>query len=248
VTSLLPSDFDQLFALFLIAFSFFTSAVSATFGLGGGVAMLVGLLMVVPPAVALPLHGVIQIGSNASRAVLMRSHIMRPIFGWFIPGTLLGVLLASLLFTSLPINTLQLILALFILWSVWAPKMRARSISDRSYVGVGALGSFCTMFVGATGPLLAAFLTPDRYGRDRTVATHATCMTLQHLVKVIAFGILSFAYQQWIPLLVAMLVSGFAGSVLGKSFLQRLPEARFKVFFKILLTILSLRLLYTALT
>ncbi|MBX2825840.1 MAG: sulfite exporter TauE/SafE family protein [Gammaproteobacteria bacterium] len=249
MSTFFPPEISLLLATFLVLFSFFTSAVSATFGLGGGVAMLVGLLMVVPPAVALPLHGVIQVGSNTSRAVLMRANIMRPVLYWFIPGTLVGVVIASLIFTSLPLEALQLILALFILWSVWAPKPKARRpIADRHYLAVGAFGSFTTMFLGATGPFLAAFLSPDRYGKERTVATHAACMTLQHLVKVIAFGLLAFAYLEWVPLLVLMLLAGVVGSWSGKALLNRMPEEQFKRWFKLMLTVLALRLLYTALT
>lgn len=232
----------------LVAFSFLTSAISATFGIGGGVAMLAVLLNLAPPAIAIPVHGVIQFGSNAGRAVIMRKNVMFDIVPWFVIGTVAGVLVASLIFFSLPKALLQTVLAAFILWSVWAPKWRAAAISNRSYVGVGALGSFCTMFLGATGPMLAAFLSPERYGRDKTVATHATCMTLQHLLKVLAFvGLLGFALLPWLGVITLMIIGGFAGTVLGRHLLNKIDEHYFKIAFKIVLSLLALRLLWGAL-
>lgn len=208
--------------------------------------MLIVLLMFTAPAIALPVHAVIQTGSNLGRAWLMRSHIMFDIFKWILPGVLIGVLLASTVFMAVPDRQLKIVLALFILWSVWTPKLRVRPIGNPTYLGVGAVGSFFGMFLGATGPLLAAFLTPERYGRFRTVSTHASCMTLQHLIRVIAFGFLGFQYTEWIPLLIALLISGFAGTWLGAALLKIVPEQTFRWVFKVTLSALALRLLYKA--
>ena len=243
-----PDNLSLFNSLLLVLASFLTSAISATFGLGGGVAMLIALLSLVPPAVAVPVHAIVQVGSNAGRAWLLRSHIMQSIVRWFIPGAIVGVIFASQFVTAVPVHWLQLVLAVFILWSIWAPKIRSHAIADRSYFGVGAVSSFCTMFLGATGPMLAAFLSPDRYGRDATVATHAASMGLQHLLKIIAFGVLGFAFTEWLPLLLLMLLSGWLGTVAGGRLLRKLPEARFKLLFKLVLSGLALRLLFSAMT
>ena len=102
------------------------------------------------------------------------------------------------------------------------------------------------MFVGATGPFVASFITPERLERHGVVATHAACMTVQHSLKVAAFGFLGFAFLPWIPVLVAMIAAGFVGTLLGKRLLDRLPHRAFKRVFKAILTILALRLLYAA--
>ena len=242
----LPDELSLLVALVLIAISFVTSAISAAFGLGGGVAMLIVLLSAAPPIVALPVHALVQVGSNAGRAWMMRSHIMAIVARWFIPGSLIGVLLASQIIVSLPTQWLQLVLALFILWSVWAPKMSTFAVPDKAYLAVGGVTSFATMFLGATGPLLAAFLSPGRYGKNRTVATHAMCMSAQHLIKIVAFGFLGFVLSEWLPLVLAMIASGFLGTWMGAGLLQRLPESTFKWVFKSVLSLLALRLLYKA--
>ena len=102
------------------------------------------------------------------------------------------------------------------------------------------------MFVGATGPFVASFITPERLERHAVVATHATCMSLQHTLKVIAVGFLGFAFLPWAPLLAAMIAAGFLGTMLGKRLLDRLPHHIFARAFKIILTVLALRLVYAA--
>lgn len=242
----LPANIAPLVAAALISISFLTSAISAAFGLGGGVAMLIALLSLTPPIVALPVHALVQIGSNTGRACMLHTHIMLKVLVWFVPGSLIGVLIASQIIVDLPTRWLQFLLAVFILWSVWAPRLSGIAVPEKAYFGVGGVTSFATMFLGATGPLLAVFLSPERYGRDRTVASHAACMSVQHFFKVVAFGFLGFVLVEWLPLVIAMILSGLVGTWLGRHLLRKLPEKSFKGIFKGVLTVLALRLLFKA--
>lgn len=242
----LPPELSLQSALILVATSFVTSAISATFGLGGGIAMLVVLLSQLPPLLALPVHALVQVGSNAGRAWMMRSSILGKPCLWFLPGSILGIVLASQLVVAVPVSAMQLLLAIFILTSIWIPAFSKRTASDRSFLIIGAATSFASMFLGATGPLLAAFLSPTRYGRDATVATHATCMTLQHLLKLLAFGLLGFVLAPWLPIILSMILSGLLGTHLGRSLLSRMPEHTFGLIFRTLLSLLALRLVYQA--
>ena len=42
-------------------------------------------------------------------------------------------------------------------------------------------------------------------------------MTLQHCLKVIAFGLLGFAFGPYLFIIAAMIVSGFIGTLIGKT-------------------------------
>jgi uncharacterized protein len=245
---LLPDGLSSGWAAALIAASFITAGISAAFGIGGGVAMLAVLLAVLPPAIVLPIHGVVQAGSNAGRLVTLRRNVQRSMLGWFTLGTVVGIAVASLVLVSLPSATLQIILGVFILWTVWGPKLSARAISDRAFLLVGASASFCTMFVGATGPMVAAFWDVKRMGKLGVVATHSACMVVQHAAKVLAFGVLGFAFSEWLAMIVAMLIAGQIGTQVGAHILSRLPERVFEVSFKLILTGLALRLLWSAAT
>lgn len=244
--ALLPPDVSALAAIGLVALSLFTSALTAAAGIGGGLVLLSVMASFLPPLIVIPIHGVVQLGSNAGRAALMREHIDRHILLPFVLGSLLGIALGAKLFVALPTPVLQTILGLFVLASVWLPKLKASKIPNRGFTLVGIVSSFCTMFVGATGPFIASFISPDRLARHAVVATHAACMTVQHSLKVIAFGFLGFAFLPWVPLLACMVAAGFLGTILGKRLLDRLPHRIFARAFKVVLTVLALRLLYAA--
>jgi uncharacterized membrane protein YfcA len=246
IITLLPPEVSSLAAMGLVALSLFTSALSAGAGIGGGLVLLSVMASFLPPLVVIPTHGVVQLGSNAGRAALMHQHIDSRILLPFVLGAVLGIVLGAKLFVALPAPVLKTILGFFILAVVWLPKLKASHIPNRGFTLVGIVGSFCTMFVGATGPFVASFITPDRFDRHTVVATHAACMTAQHTLKIVAFGFLGFAFLPWLPLLAAMIGAGLFGTMIGRRLLDRLPHHIFARAFKIILTVLALRLLYVA--
>ena len=70
-------------------------------------------------------------------------------------------------------------------------------------------------------------------------------MTVQHLLKTVVFGFLGFAFGQWMPLVAAMIVSGFLGTVAGRQVLARIDEKRFKLALNATLIVLALRLIWS---
>jgi len=245
----LPDGIDPLVALGLIGLSFLTSLLTACLGLGGGLLMVAAMASVVPPAALIPVHGVVQLGSNLGRAVLFRSHVRRGIVGWFVLGALIGVTLGAAVAVQLPRGLLLAAVGVFVLVSTWAPKVKAWPVPEKGFSFIGLVTAFITMFVGATGPFLAPFLSAERLGdRRTTLGTFAACMTLKHGLKVAAFAAVGFAYLPWLPLAAAMIVTGFLGTLAGRAIVVRVPEAAFRAGFKLLLTALAIRLLWQALS
>ncbi len=242
----LPAGVDGLTALLLIVVSFFTSALTAAFGIGGGVAMLGALAGTVPPNVIVAVHGVVQLGSNLGRAILQRAFADWPAVWKFMAGAVLGVALGAWLFVSLPERLLLGLLGVFILVMVWVPKPKIPGLAASGLVIGGAISSVLTMFIGATGPFTQALLLPLGLDRKGLIATHAVMMVIQHSLKVIAFGFIGIALVAWLPLVAAMIVSGFIGTVMGTRLLEKMPERLFQVILKALLTLIALDLLRRA--
>ena len=244
--SWLPADLAPWLAYALFALSFVTSFIAASVGLGGGVIMVAALASSLPPAAVIPVHGVVQLGSNSGRAALLLPHVNRAVLGYFAIGAVIGALVGGQLYVSLPDALLRFVIGAFVLYSVWGPKPKKHRINNPFYIVAGLLTTFATMFVGGTGPLVAAFISPDRFGKEQTVATHAACMTLQHGFKVVIFGFLGFSFWPWLVFIVAMVVAGFLGTLAGRAVLMRLPERGFKIVFRTVLTVLALRLIWSA--
>ena len=76
----------------LVASSFIGSVLTAALGVGGGAFLITMMAGVVPPLALIPLHGVVQMGSNASRALHSRKHLNISRFGYFMAGALVASL------------------------------------------------------------------------------------------------------------------------------------------------------------
>ncbi len=244
---LIPADLSLATSVLLIAASFLTAGITTAVGIGGGLAMLAIMANVMPVAAIVPVHGVVQATNNTSRAFLLRKNLVVSIFIWFSVGGILGALVASQVVVSLSLSVLQTIMGLFILYSVWAPKLKNFSSGKGSLFFGGIIASAASLFIGASGPITMAFLPRSELSRQQLVATHAAIMVLQHGFKVFALGFLGFVYTPWIGLLIAMLVSGFFGAVAGRAILWRIREEKFKTIFNLVLTLLAFRMLYQAL-
>ena len=231
----------------LCGISFLGSFITAALGIGGGMLMIAAMALFMTPAVLIPLHGAVQLGSNAGRAALMARNALTALVPPFLIGAIVGAVIGGHLVIALPVPLLKTILATFIVYAVWAPKFQARKPGKKTFFAVGAVSTFTTMFVGATGPLIAPFVIAASTTRQQIVATHATLMTMQHALKIGAFGFLGFAFGAYVPLLICLVCFGFVGTYLGKFALNRLPENVFRIGLKVILTIIAVRLLYDAL-
>jgi len=108
----------------------------------------------------------------------------------------------------------------------------------------GAVTTFLTMFVGATGPFVVTLLCGFKLEKVTLIASSGALLVFQHLFKVIVFISLGFVFEPYIGLMILMVCAGFIGTILGKSVLLKIDEQRFKRVLQILLSALAIRLLW----
>jgi uncharacterized protein len=230
----------------LTVLSFFTAAFGVVAGLGGGVFLLAVMATIFPPATLIPLHGAVLFGSNVSRAIIMRAHVLKHLVPAFAAGAAVGGVVGGQLVVALPTPTLQIILAIFIIYVCWAPSPPAASAGSRGrFVVLGFAGMFLGMFIGSSGSVVAPFVAAACPDRRQFVATHALLMSMVHGLKIAVFGLLGFALADYLPLLVAMIATAFLGNMFGRQVLNHMPERFFRRVFQIVLTLLAIRLLYS---
>src|SRR3546814_12853868 len=68
---LVPADVGLTASVSLIVFSAVTSFVTAAAGIGGGIMMVAVMAVLMPTQAVIPVHGLVQIGSNAGRTAIM---------------------------------------------------------------------------------------------------------------------------------------------------------------------------------
>ena len=79
----------------LVVTSFFTSMMTATLGIGGGVLLLAVMAGTMPVSALIPVHGLVQLGSNGNRALMTAKHIDWNMLKYFSLGAIVGAFFAS---------------------------------------------------------------------------------------------------------------------------------------------------------
>jgi uncharacterized protein len=230
----------------LCAASFATAFIGVVTGAAGGLLLLAAMANVMRPEALLAVHTVVQLGQGLSRTIVMWKYVMRETIAPFVLGAAVGALLGAQIFVALPMWALQLILGFFILFVTWVPKLGRIGAVRNRFVAVGFLATFIGVFVSATGTLIAPFIAAASDDRRKHVATQGTLMAFTHTLKMVAFSVAGLTIGAYVPLMAAMIVTGFAGNWAGFRALDKMPEAKFWLVFQILLTALGLRLLWTA--
>ncbi|MDR5866811.1 TSUP family transporter [Halomonas koreensis] len=241
------SPLDGGLDLLLILLSVLTSAFTAAFGVGGGVLMIMALAQVMPATALIPVHGMVQLGSNVGRVAMTWRHVDRVTLLAFLPGVALGALAAAWLLLRLPAGVLELCIAGFVLFTLWGPGLPKRALGRLGTLLLGAVTTLLSSLVGASGPMVAAFIKQRQSGRLAKVATFSACMVAQHLTKAFVFGVAGFVFHDWLGLILAMVAAGFLGTWLGLRLLRRLSDRHFDGLFRAVLTLLALRLVWLGL-
>lgn len=244
----LPADLILSEALILILTAGLASLMTAVLGLGGGLLMLAVMAQMVPPVALIPAHGIVQLGSNGNRAFMLRRHIDWSVVLVFVMGATVGAIAASFIVVQLPIMLIELTVGCFILLMVWGPKPADHYMGRAKIALVGLFSTILTMFVGATGPLVAATIHRKGYEKLQTVATFSSCMTVQNFFKAIVFSFVGFQFLEWLPLLLIMILAGAAGTWIGLHWLHKMSAGRFRTVFRITITLLAVRLLWQAIS
>ncbi|WP_225315023.1 sulfite exporter TauE/SafE family protein [Marinobacter confluentis] len=244
--TLLPDSLSPALAGALMLASVVTSMITASLGAGGGLLLLVLMALWIPPAAIIPVHGMVQLGSNAGRATLTWRHTDWQAMAAFAPGVLVGAGIGAWLLVDLPEHLWQLTIAVFVLYLCWGPALPKGAFGRTGIFVASAITTFASLFVGATGPLVAAFIKQMHEDRFKTVATFATAMSLQHAPKALVFGLAGFVFHEWLVFILGMILFGFAGTWIGLHLLKNLQNRHFHRIFNIMLTLLALRLLWQA--
>ena len=229
----------------LIVASFVTATISGILGMAGGITLLGVMTALLPAHTVVPLHGVVQLGSNWTRTWAFRRHIRWAVFWRFMLPAVVGVGLAALAWSSVKLTWFRAWIGIFILlflaWRRFKPTLR--NLPYWSYGVLGLAAGLLSVFVGATGPFLAPFFLRDDFENEEVIATKAVCQTWLHLLKIPAFLALSFNYIPYLPLLTALIVAVIGGTYLGKHLLGKISKERFVLWFQVVLGVLAIYLI-----
>jgi uncharacterized membrane protein YfcA len=221
-----------------------TSTLTAITGIGGGMILIALMPGLLPAPAIVPVHAIVQLFANSSRAL----------FGWrflrwefvlaFIAGGVVGGAVAAGIRNEINLEYTPLLIAAYILYTVWGPSLKIERPPRGEFVFIGLLQTSLSMLVGATGPMGQASLLRHGLKRDALVVTGALMTLFTHLIKVVLFALLGFSFLAYWQLILGMVAGVIAGAFIGTHIRYRIDEKIFRQILKWALTLLALRMIY----
>lgn len=228
----------------LLAFAnLLTSALTAITGVGGGM-ILIGLMpFFVPAAAIVPVHGVTQLVSNATRAWFGRDALDFTYVWQFLAGSILGLLIFGVLVRFIHLELIPLFIGIYILLITWSDTFNQAIRRFESFFLVGFVQTGLGVFVGTPGPLNIAVLNKHYDDNNVVVTTGALMMTVVHTAKLVVYITMGFVFADYWPLLVMMVIMATVGSWLGTRLRHKIRLDWLKKILPYLLTLIALKLI-----
>jgi len=231
--------------LFLVIASFCTSVLSGMIGLAGGSILMVLILNVMPPAQAIPFHGVVQLVATSSRVVLFRGETAWGLVGRYCVLLIPGVAVGMWLFRGMPAEAVTMAIGLFVLGALFLRGVRAFGGRDTPlwfFYPFGFAVGLLSIIVGGVGVLFGPFVIRQGLNKEGVVGTQSTLAAVTHLAKVAAFGMAGFVFAEYRIHFALVLPSVVLGTVVGRALLGRFNERYFMWLYQTALVLLSLKL------
>ena len=234
--------------IFLLLFTctLATSLISGVAGMSGGIVLLSLMTVALPLSVVIPLHGAIQLFSNAVRSWLLRQHLRYDFLLPYLLGLPLGLFLSLLFIQRLNYPELLLFMvATLIMYTLFRPKkLPSWKIAPRWFFIHGIAAGLLALMVGAVGPFLAPFFIRDDLSKEEVVATKAGMQTMTHLLKIPSFLYLGFPYQDYLPQMLCLMVAAGLGTHYGVRLLKKINQNLFNRLFRAMLFLAGLWIYY----
>ena len=239
-------------AAIILATTLVTSFISGIFGMAGGIILMAGLVALVSVAMAMIIHGAIQMFANGFRAFLLRDAIDWRVMGLYCIGAAAGVGVLFFISWTPDKRALYLLLGLTPLL-VWLPKERLHlDIKRREHaIFAGFIVQGLNTLAGVAGPLLDIFFVQTNMTRQQIVATKSVSQALSHLIKIGFWSVPVVTAAGWgaLPpwgLIAAAIPLSMLGTTLGKRVLERMNAQGFRKWIKGLVTVIGVVLLMRA--
>lgn len=239
-------------AVIILATTLVTSFISGIFGMAGGIILMAVLVALVSVAMAMIIHGAIQMFANGYRAYLLRDSIDWRVFSLYCIGAAAGIVALFFVSWTPDKRALYLLLGLTPML-VWLPKERLHlDIKKREHaIFAGFAVQGLNTLAGVAGPLLDLFFVRAEMTRQQIVATKSVTQALSHLIKIGFWSVPVVTAAGWgsLPpwwLIAAAIPLSMLGTTLGKQVLERMNDQGFRKWMKGLVTAIGVVLLMRA--
>jgi len=232
--------------IILVAGAFIASLFNAAFSAGGALIILAITSTVLPVQAIVPIHSTLLIGSTITRTIFFWQFVEWKIVGPFLVGSLVGSFVGARVYIELPEAIIAVAISILMLMSLWLPSIPWRPKLRHPWAIVGLLHSlFSTLF--AYGAVWHSVILHTPLHRRQITGTMAGGLMGMSVFKITGYAFFGFDYSPYYSVIVAARVVSLAGTAIGKAVSEKLPEDKFRLVFRLLVTVTAVRLLYATL-
>ena len=232
--------------LVMIFTSFFTSALSAATGMGGGVLLFTLMTLYFPMTILIPIHGIIQFFNNFFILIFLKGHIKKSLVTPFLFGSVFGLAAgAAVVNQIIQTKTPQIIIIVLILYTLFRPKkLPDLEFKHSNFFWVGLITGFLGLIAGAIDPVLGPFFVRKDLSKEEVIANKAFMQAVVHLAKVPIFIWLGFDYVPYLGFCLLTNIACIFGTKYGIVLLKKMNEQTFMTVFRIALMATGARMIY----
>jgi len=246
------TNMDFLLILVLFIAGVITFSISTISG-GGGSLMLVPLLnLIVGTTKTAPIINLGAFISRPSRIILFWKNIVWKVFWYYVPSAILGAFLAAWFFSEIKINWLQIIVALFLISTIFQYRFGKKERSFKAplwyFIPLGFLVSIIGTFTGGMGPILNPFYLNSGITKEALVGTKAANSFFLGIAQVSSytfFGLLNT--ELWIYG-ISLGIGATFGNLIGKRLLANMSSMLFRKLVIIIMVFSGVLLLIKAIS
>jgi uncharacterized membrane protein YfcA len=226
----------------LLVSVFLTSMLSGIFGMAGGLVLLGILLLTLPVGTAIAVQGAIQLIANGSRAFFSRGYIDLRVLAIMTAGLVTAAIgLFTLRYTpDLATVCITIGLLPILLWIPQSWLALDASKPHHAFI-CGVFGGGINLAVGVAGPTIDMFFIRTPMDRRTIIATKAAAQVVNHAAKIAFYwsATATLAPFEWGAIALA---APFAilGTSAGHWVLQRLTDANFKRWTRLIVTAIGI--------
>ncbi len=226
----------------LLVVVFLTSMLSGIFGMAGGLVLLGILLFILPVGTAIAVQGAIQIIANGSRAWFSRAFIDWRVLAIMTMGLVTAGILLFILRYVPDLATVCIVIGLLPIL-LWIPQSWLSLDASKPHHAFicGFMGGGINLAVGVAGPTIDMFFIRTPMDRRTIIATKAAAQVVNHAGKIAFYWNATMVLTGWEWGAVALAAPfAVAGTSAGYWVLQRLTDANFKSWTRLLVTAIGI--------
>lgn len=223
---------DLTIALLVFGLGILAFVISTLSGGGGALLLIPCINFLLGASKTAPIVNLGTFIGRPVRLLIFWKHIVWKLVLYYTPAAITGSILAAWVFTEVKLAWLQLIVALFLISTLFqyqfGKKKQSFKVKKWHFIPLGFFIAAISTFTGGMGPVLNPFYLNAGITKERLIATKTVNSFLVGIIQISSYTFFGLLYKElWVYGIILGLGAAL-GNVIGKHFLKTMSDTRFR--------------------